>query len=144
MDTMLSKFDLCKLVWLVQSPGGYSNYFLMKCAAQGLKPLPLSKDFSHSKNGWIDSFLKFSQNRDPFLRVFLPQKWLILQFFRKFCEMGHSSKYFFFTKMGPMCLRIFGEKVTHLDGTSPYALTCEYPPLGFRVGTWKKTLSSCH
>ena len=33
----------------------------------------------------------------------------------------------FWPKWDP-CLRIFAEKVTHLGGTSPYALTCEYPP----------------
>ena len=32
-------------------PGGYSHYFLTECAARGLKPLPISKDFSPSKNG---------------------------------------------------------------------------------------------
>ena len=31
--------------------GRYSNHFLTECAAQGPKPLPISKDFSHSKNG---------------------------------------------------------------------------------------------
>ena len=44
----------------IKSPG---------CAAQGLKPLPISRDF-------------------------LPQKWLILLFFQNICEMGPSSKYF--------------------------------------------------
>ena len=33
----------------------------------------------------------------------------------------------FWPKWDP-CLRIFGEKVTRLGGTSLYALTCEYPP----------------
>ena len=41
--------------------------------------------------------------------------------------MGPSSKDFF-EQNGDPCLRIFAEKVTHLGGTSPYALTCEYPP----------------
>ena len=41
--------------------------------------------------------------------------------------MGPSSKEFFGPKWDPR-LRIFGKKVTHLGGTSPYALTCEYPP----------------
>ena len=34
----------------------------------------------------------------------------------------------FLTKMGPMS-EDFGEKVTHFGGTSPYALTCEHPPI---------------
>ena len=31
--------------------GGYSNYFLTECTAGDPKPLPMSKDFSYSKNG---------------------------------------------------------------------------------------------
>ena len=55
------------LLWQVtfmmawKTPGGYSNYFLTGCAARGLKPLPISKDFSPSKNGWFACFSKFSQ-----------------------------------------------------------------------------------
>ena len=45
--------------------------------------------------------------------------------------MGPSSKDFFGPKWDPW-LRIFGEKVTHLGGTSLYALKCEYPP-GFTI-----------
>ena len=82
--------------------GGYSNYFLTGWAARGLEPLPISKDFSPSKNGWFYSFFKIFANRDPFLRVFLPTKWLILPFFCNFCEMGPSSKNFFLNKVGPM------------------------------------------
>ena len=85
-------------------PGGYSNYFLTECAARGTKPLPMSKDFSHSKNGWLDSFFEIFANRDPFLRGFLPQKRLILQVFRNFFvkwPMGPSSKDFL-TRLGPM------------------------------------------
>ena len=90
-------------------------------------------------------------NPYAYLRIFLPQKQLIWQsfwnfrqwgpiskgffylktadftMFCNFCEMGPSSKDFFWPKWDP-CLRSFGKKVTHLDGTSPYALTCEYPP----------------
>ena len=45
------------------------------------KPLPVSKDFSPSKNGWFDVFNEIFTNQHPFVRVFLPQKWLILHFF---------------------------------------------------------------
>ena len=46
----------------VTPTGGYSNYFLTGRAARGLKPLPISKDFSPSKNGWFKAFLsKFAQ-----------------------------------------------------------------------------------
>ena len=58
--------------------------------------------FSPSKTAdFYVFFPKIFANRDSFLRVFLPQKCLILQFFRNFCEMGPSSKDFL-AKMGPM------------------------------------------
>ena len=62
-------------------PGGYSNYFLTECVAWGLKPLPISKDFSHSKK-WlnIQFFRNFHKSR-PISKAFLLQKWLILPFF---------------------------------------------------------------
>ena len=110
---------------LICTGGGYSYYFLTECAARGSKPLPIFKDFSHSKNGWLDSFRNFCKLR-PISKGFLSQKRLILQFVRNFCKMGPSSM-IFLTIVGPY-LRIFGEKVSHLGGTSPYALTCEYPP----------------
>ena len=85
-----------------QSPGGgNSNYFLTRCAARGLKPLPISKDFSPSKNGRFDGFFEIFANPDTFLRVFPPQKRLILQFFKNFGAMGPSSKDFL-TNMGPL------------------------------------------
>ena len=33
----------------VMRGGGYSNYFLKECVGRAPKPLPMSKDFSHSK-----------------------------------------------------------------------------------------------
>ena len=102
--------------------GGNSNYFLMGCAARGLKALPICKDFSPSKNGWFNIFLKIFANWEPFLRVLLSQKRLIFQFVLQFWWNGTSSLDFL-TKMGP-CLRMFDEKLTDLGGTSPYALTC--------------------
>ena len=51
---------------------GKKGIWIMQCAVWGLKPLPVSKDFSPSKNSWFDCFLKFLQNPDPLLRVFLP------------------------------------------------------------------------
>ena len=55
-------------------PGGFSNYFLTECAARGLPPLPISKDFVFTKKWMI--FFKIFANRDPFLRglfiYFLP------------------------------------------------------------------------
>ena len=75
--------------------GGYSNYFLTGCAARGLKPLPISKDFSTSKNGWFKAFFRNFRKSGPISKGFSTSKWLILQFFRDFCEMGPSSKDFF-------------------------------------------------
>ena len=41
--------------------------------------------------------------------------------------MGHTSKDFFGTKMGPMCNDFYYEKLTHWHGTSLYAVTFGYP-----------------
>ena len=103
-----------------QDGGGVLELFL----TGSLKPLPISKDFSPSKSGWFEffsssSFLKFSQIETPFLLIFLYlKKGCFYIFSRNFCEVGRSSKDFFWTKWDP-CLRIFGEKVTHFGGTSP-------------------------
>ena len=41
----------------------------------------------------------FHKNRDPFVKVFLHQKWLNLQVFANFCEVGPSfAGFFFFSK----------------------------------------------
>ena len=63
--------------WIIVSlrkfKGGYVAWvwysFLTECAARGLKPLPISMDFSPSKMADMTIFKKFA-NRDPFLRVF--------------------------------------------------------------------------
>ena len=78
------------------TPRGVLELFFDGVCGLRLKPLPISKDFSPSKNGWFYVFFfEIFVNWDPFLRVFLPQKWLILQFFRNFCEIWPSSKDFF-------------------------------------------------
>ena len=56
--------------------GGFSNYFLTECAARGLPPLPISKDFVFTK------------------------KWMNRHFFRNFRKSRPISKrfiYLFFT-----------------------------------------------
>ena len=73
----------------------YSNYFLTGCAGRGLKPLPISKDFSPLKKVADLTFSKFYKSVPISLRAFLPQKWLILLFPPIFCEIGPSSKDFF-------------------------------------------------
>ena len=107
--------------------GGYSNSFLTGCAARSLKPLPKSKDFSPSKNGWFNGFFEIFANRDPFLRVFLPHWRADFTIFLWFLWTLTLFPGFSWPKFDP-CLRIYAEQVTHLGGTSPYALTCEYPP----------------
>ena len=41
-------------------------------------------------------FLQIFANWYPFLNIFLPQKWLILQFLQNFCEIRPSSERFFY------------------------------------------------
>ena len=108
------------------------------CAAQGLKTLPVPKAWD--------------------LRIFFSlKKWLNRQFCQNFCKLRTISKGFsaskmadftifvkwdlriFLNKMGPMS-KDFWWKVTHLGGTSPYALTCEYPTPRF-VLSWISVVS---
>ena len=49
---------------------GYSNYFLREHAAQGLKPLHISKDFSTSKYGWFDCFFEWRKSVGPMFKEF--------------------------------------------------------------------------
>ena len=107
------------------NPRGYSNQFLTGCAAKGLTPLAISKDFSPSKNGRFDCFLEICKNCDSFLRGFhLKNSWF-WKFFAIFIKWDPLLRNFW-QKWDPN-LRIFCEKLTHLGGTSPYSLTCEYP-----------------
>ena len=69
---------------------GTQIIFLQGCAPRGLKPLPISKDFSPSKIDWFDGFFKIFCK----LGLPVPQKWPILQIFHNFCEMGPTSKDF--------------------------------------------------
>ena len=93
-------------------------------------PYPYLRIFPSKKKPADFTFFFFSEifaHQDPFVRLFLPKKWLILQFFRNFFRNWTPFYRSFWPKWDP-CLRIFGEKVTHLDNTSLYALTCELPP----------------
>ena len=105
-------------------------FFDGSCNPRSEFPYPYLRIFLPQKTADFTDFF-FSEvftNWDPFLRLFLPQKWLILQFFRNICKMGSSFKDFW-PKWDP-CLRIFGEKVAHLGGTSPYALHVSTPRAG--------------
>ena len=73
---------------LPRGGGGYSNYFLTGCAARGLKPLPISKDFSPSKNGWFKAFFRNFRKSGPISKGFSTSKWLILRFFSRFLRNG--------------------------------------------------------
>ena len=103
----------------------------------GPKPLPISK--------WlIRQFSRNFRKSRPIPKGFSASKLADSAIFVKW----DCSLRIFSTKMGP-CLRIFGEKVTYLGGTSPYALTCEYPlrkehELAFMsLPTWNITDCSC-
>ena len=118
-------FIICAWEWC-PGGGGTQIIFWHGVWQKVWNPYPYLRISLPQKTADLTVFLEFFANRDPFLMIFLPQKWLILQFFHDFGETGPSSKDFL-TKWDP-CPRIFGEKVTHLGGTSPFALTCEYPP----------------
>ena len=72
----------------VKGPEGYSNYFSTECAVRGPKPLPMSKDFSHSKNGWLDSFSIFFCKLRPISKGFSASKTNDFTFFSQFSWNG--------------------------------------------------------
>ena len=82
------------------------------------------------------------QNPYPYLRIFLTQrmadsasKAADFIIFLQFLWNGTLFFFFFWPNWDP-CLRIFGEKVTHLGSISPYALTCEYPSRICKCSAW--------
>ena len=83
----------------IRGGGGTQIIFWQGCAARGLKPLPISKNFSPSKTADLTTFFEIFANRDPFLRVFYLKNSWFFNFFCSFCKMGLSSKDFL-TKMG--------------------------------------------
>ena len=74
--------------------GGELELFLDGVAARGLEPLPISKDFSPSKNGWFYGFQNFRKS-GPISKGFSTSKMADFTIFCNFCEMGPSSKDFF-------------------------------------------------
>ena len=103
-----------------QLPEGYSNHFLTECAARGLKPLPIS-------NGWIDEFFRNFRKSRLISKGVSASKTADFAIFSQILWNETLQIGFFWPKWDP-CLRIFGEKVTHLGGTSPHALSYELPP----------------
>ena len=92
IPTRVSLITFGRYKWSKPGFGGTWNYFLTGCTVRGLNPLTISKDFSPSKTADLILSFEIFANRDPFQRVFLLQKQLILQDFCNFCEMGPSSK----------------------------------------------------
>ena len=109
-------------------PGGYSNYFLTGCAARGLKPLPISKDFFPQKTADLKLFFEIFANRDPFLRVFLPQNGWFYHFFTIFAKWDPLLR-IFLTKMGPMS-KDFCWKSNPFGRHIPVCLNMWVPPPG--------------
>ena len=100
-ESFLDGHNSQKLGKLVKSQGwGTQTIFWRSVRPEVWNPYPI-KDFSHSKNGWLDSFLEIFANWDHFLRVFLPQKWLILILFANFVKWDHPLR-IVLTKMRPM------------------------------------------
>ena len=87
---------------LFNSPGGgYSNYFLTGCAARGLKPLPISKDFFPSKKGWFKAFFRNFRKSGPISKVFHLKMADFTIFFAIFAKWDPLLRIFLPT-MGPM------------------------------------------
>ena len=101
----------------LQPRRGYSNYFLMGYVAYGLKPLPI-----YLKNAWFYFFC----------------------FFFSFHEItGTHFKGLVWPKWDPLSKDFFNEKVTHVHGTSPNTLSCEYPPLDYDSALLTMPLQIC-
>ena len=90
-------------------------------------PYPYLRIFPLQKRLILWFFLKFRKS-GPFLKVFLPQKMADFTIFSQFLWNGTPLLWIFLTKWDS-CLRIFGEKVTHLGGKSLYiCLNMWVPP----------------
>ena len=122
--------------------GEYSNYFLTGCEARGLKPLPISKDFSHSKNDWIDSFFfRNSRKSRPISKgLFRLKTGWFYTFFANFVKWDPPLS-IFLTKMGPM-FKDFWWKSNPFGWHIPICLIIWVPRglqchTSFRVSLWK-------
>ena len=78
-----------------RSQGGYSYYFLTGCTDRGLvNPYRFLRIFVPQKVAGLTFSSNFRKS-GPTSKGFLPQKWLILQLFRNFCEMETIFIYLF-------------------------------------------------
>ena len=100
--------------------------FWQRCAAQCLKPLPISKDFPPSKNGWSDGFYERFANQDPNLKGFPPIKGWFYHFSAIFVKWDPFLK-IFLTKMGPMS-KDFWWKSNPFGRYIPLCLNMKVPP----------------
>ena len=67
-------------------------FFDGMCSPRFKNPYSYQRIFLPQKNDWFDCFSEIFANRDPFLRVFLLQEWLIFQYFLHFVIMEPPSK----------------------------------------------------
>ena len=118
--------------------GGTRIIFWRGVRPEVWNPYPYLRIFLPQKTADLKLFFEIFANRDPFLRVFLPQNDWFYHFFAIFAKWDPLLR-IFWPKWDP-CLRIFAEKVTHLGGTSPYALTCEYHPGADPTQSYEKSL----
>ena len=104
--------------------GGLELFFNGVCGPQSLKPLPISKDFSPSKKQLNRQFFwNFHKSRPISKGFFSASKMADFKNFSQILWNEPSSKDFFWPKWDS-CLRIFGEKVTHI----PICLSMWVPP----------------
>ena len=87
------------------APGGNSNYFLMGCAARGLKPLPISKDtcISPSKMSDLTAFQNFHKSGSIFQVFFFVSKTADIAIFFAILVKWDPLLRIFLTEMRPLC-----------------------------------------
>ena len=112
----------------ILSPGGYSNYFVMECAARGPKPLPISKDFSHSKKPLIRQFFRNFHKLTPIsTKGFSASKTANFTIFQQIFVKLDPPVRIFLTKMGPMS-KEFWWKSNPFGQHIPVCLNMWVPP----------------
>ena len=125
------------VVYLVQwlYSEGYSNYFLIGCAARGLKPLPKTKDFSPSKNGWFDCFSEIFHKSGPISKGFSISKpadfKIIFALFVKWDPLLRI----FLTRIGSFS-KDFWQKSNPFGGHIPVCLNMRVPPWALLLLLW--------
>ena len=104
--------------------------FLTECVARGPKPLPISKDFSYSKNGWLDSFFFSFRNfckLRPIYKGFSASKTADFTIFGGIFVKWDPPLRIFLTKMEPM-FKDFWWKSNPFRQHIPVCLNMWVPP----------------